>query len=68
VQRVGLLLICLIGTGNADLSEAADCNGMPGYLKGDHQYVALGRLEFVRWADFPSTEKTLITKEKKKMY
>jgi hypothetical protein len=34
-------------------SGAADCNGMTGCLKGD-----------VRWASSPSTEKTLITKEK----
>jgi hypothetical protein len=37
---------------------------MTGCLKGDHQYVALRRQEVVRWANSPSTEKTLITKEK----
>jgi hypothetical protein len=33
-------------------------------LKGDHQYVALRRQEVVQWANSPTTEKTLITKEK----
>jgi hypothetical protein len=37
---------------------------MTGCLKGDHQYGALRRLEIVRWANSPSTEKTLIKKEK----
>jgi hypothetical protein len=37
---------------------------MTGCLKGDHQYVALRRQGVVRWATFPSTEKTFITKEK----
>jgi hypothetical protein len=44
--------------------EAANCNGMTGCLKGDHQYVALRRQEVVRWAISFSTEKKLITKEK----
>jgi hypothetical protein len=37
---------------------------LTGCLKGDHQYVALRRQEVVRWDNSPSTEKTLITKEK----
>jgi hypothetical protein len=37
---------------------------MTGCLKGDHQYVALQRQGVVPWANSPSTEKTLITKEK----
>jgi hypothetical protein len=37
---------------------------MTGCLKGDHQYVALWRQGVVRCANSPSTEKTLITKEK----
>jgi hypothetical protein len=37
---------------------------MTGCLKGHHQYVALRRQEVVRWANSPSTEKTLFTKEK----
>jgi hypothetical protein len=45
----------------SDPSEAADCNGC---LTGGHQYVALRRQGVVRCASSPSTEKTLITKEK----
>jgi hypothetical protein len=37
---------------------------LTGFLKVDHQYVALRRQKVVRWAYSPSTEKTLITKEK----
>jgi hypothetical protein len=48
----------------SDPSWAADCNGMTGCLKGDHQYVALQRPGVVRWSNSPSTEKTLIMKEK----
>jgi hypothetical protein len=48
------------------LHTASDCNTqrLTGCLKGDHQYVALRCEESVRWANSPSTEKTLITKEK----
>jgi hypothetical protein len=46
----------------SDPSGAAECNDMSGCLKGDHQYVALRRKEVVRWANSPSTEKTLIMK------
>jgi hypothetical protein len=48
----------------SDPSGAADCNGLTGCLKGEHQYVALRRQEVVRWAYSMSTENTLITKEK----
>jgi hypothetical protein len=40
-------------------SRVADCNGVTGCLKGDHQYVALRCQEVVRKANSP-----LITKEK----
>jgi hypothetical protein len=51
----------------SDPSGAADCNCMTGCLKGDHQYVALWRQGVVRWANSPSTEKTLIKKEKEEI-
>jgi hypothetical protein len=41
---------------------------MTGYLKGDHQYVALRRKGVVRWVNSPSTEKILIKKEKEKKW
>jgi hypothetical protein len=34
----------------SDPSGVADCNGMTGCLKDDHQYVAFRRQEVVRWA------------------
>jgi hypothetical protein len=51
----------------ADPSGAADCNGMTGCLKGDHQYVALRRQEVVRWANSPSTEKTHYERKRRKI-
>jgi hypothetical protein len=47
----------------SDPSGTADCNGMTKCLSGD-QYEALRRQKVVRWTNSPSTEKTLITKEK----
>jgi hypothetical protein len=35
-------------SGTSDPSEAADCNGITGCLKDDHQKVALQRQEVVR--------------------
>jgi hypothetical protein len=52
----------------SDPSEAAECNGMTGCLKGDHQYVALRRQGVIQWDNAPSTEKTLITEEKEKKW
>jgi hypothetical protein len=51
----------------SDPSGVADCNGMTGCLKGDHQYVAHRRQEVVRWANSPSTEKTLMKEKEEKL-